>query len=421
MHTTRADPFSSFAGEGVGRRPADGVRSAGPGLAGLRKLSQHLGAGGFLLSTPHPSTSSTPSPLARRRTHARIVGTWLARLAVAIVVCASPPAARAYDDRGPSPDMVAWEAFVEAVAPSKAPDGALEFETWASNDDLFGSSPPRWPADGSLSREPCKQTFDPEAAKAGGFPGDGCIKEEVRRNWAAFHYFASNGLASKAGLARAFERGVAIDLPADSIQVKADWVKIEDLARWLTLSESDIRRSYATRTEDGGGTYALVGLHLNSKRWKNWLWATFEHRMNPGRCDDIGCHDAFGAALPDVLPREAANENYGPCAKTTSLIAMLADAGLSPVWLNYCLKGVQVSFKTKDGAPVRLGNSVVDRINGHFPMAHSSCMSCHALAGFDRNGEAAAAPADDPVGDVDKTRLRDYVTSGFVWGVARAK
>ena len=36
----------------------------------------------------------------------------------------------------------------------------------------------------------------------------------------------SNGLASKAGLARAFERGVAIDLPADSIQVKADWVKI---------------------------------------------------------------------------------------------------------------------------------------------------------------------------------------------------
>ena len=187
------------------------------------------------------------------------------------------------------------------------------------------------------------------------------------------------------------------------------------------MSESDIRRSYATRTEDGGGTYALVGLHLNSKRWKNWLWATFEHRMNPGRCDDIGCHDAFGAALPDVLPREAANENYGPCAKTTSLVAMLANAGLSPVWLNYCLKGVQVSFKDEGrraGAARKFRGRPDQR---HFPMAHSSCMSCHALAGFDRNGEAAAAPADDPVGDVDKTRLRDYVTSGFVWGVARAK
>ena len=345
----------------------------------------------------------------------------LARLAFALALGVSSTAALAYDDHGPSPDSVAWEAFVEAVAPSKGRTARSSSRAWASNDDLFGSRPPRWPADGSASLEPCKQTFDQEAAKAAGFPAGGCIKEEVRRNWAAFHYFAANDLASKAGLARAFERAVAIDPPADSIQVKADWVKVEDVARWLNLSESDIRRAFATRAMDGGELYALVGLHLNSKRWKDWLWATFEHRMNPGRCDDIGCHDAFGAALPDVLPREAANESYGPCAKTASLVAMFANAGLSPVWLNYCLKGAQVSFKTKDGAPVRLGNSVVDRINGHFPMAHSSCISCHALAAFDRNGEAALTPADDPVGDVDKARLQDHVTSGFVWGVARAK
>jgi hypothetical protein len=346
---------------------------------------------------------------------------WLARLAVVLALSAPPPSAYAYDEKGPSPDSVAWETFVEAVAPSKTPDGALEFETWASNDDLFGSSPPRWPADGSTSLEPCKQTFDGEAAKAAGFPADGCIREEVRRNWAAFRYFVSNDLASKAGLARAFERGAAIDPPADSIQVKADWVKVEDLARWMKLDASEVRRAYATRTEDGGEAYALVGLHLNSKRWKDWLWATFEHRMNPGRCDDIGCHDAFGAALPDILPRDAANEDYGPCAKTATLIAMFANAGLGPVWLNYCLKGAQVAFKAKDGAPVRLGNSVVDRINGHFPMTSSSCMSCHALAAFDRNGEAAATPVDDPIGAVDKARLQGFVTSGFVWGVARAK
>ena len=60
----------------------------------------------------------------------------------------------------------------------------------------------------------------------------------------------------------------------------------------------------------------------------------------------------------------------------------------NPVWLNYCLKGSQVSFIEKAGRPKRLGNSVIDRINGHIPMAHSSCMTCHALASFGRSGEA---------------------------------
>ena len=64
---------------------------------------------------------------------------------------------------------------------------------------------------------------------------------------------------------------------------------------------------------------------------------------------------------------------------------------------------------------------MIDRINGHIPMAHLSCMTCHALASFEAHGEANGAFADNAIGEVDKARLQDYVTNGFVWGVARAR
>jgi hypothetical protein len=346
-------------------------------------------------------------------------------VAASALVVAALGAAWAYDDRGPSPDLAAWEVFAQAVAPSGAPGATqLEFETWASDDDLFGQSPPHWPGVGEPPRHgECKRTFDPAAATAAGFPQDGCIEEEVRRNWATFRYFVSHDLTTRAGLARASEQGLKIDPPADSVQVKADWMRIGDLARWVRMDEDDVRRLYYTKTERDGeadAEYALVGLHLNSKRWKNWIWATFEHRLNPGRCDEIGCHDTFGAATPHVPGESPPNQNYGECPKSPELSAMLANVGLSPVWLNYCLKGSQVSVKEKDGRPKLLGNSVIDRINGHIPMTHSSCMSCHAMASVNRSGEANSAFTENPTGDVDQARLRDYLTSGFVWGVVKA-
>jgi hypothetical protein len=348
------------------------------------------------------------------------------RILALAILAAAPRAACGYEDEGPSPDMAAWEIFVGAVAPSGASgEKQLEFETWASDDDLYGRSPPRWPPAGE-PRKPgeCRANFDRDAANAAGFPSGACIEEEVRRNWAAFRYLASHDLASKTGLAKAFERGLQVELPADAIQVKADWMKVGDLARWSHLGEDDVRRAYYTRSErdgDGEAEYALVALHLNSKRWKNLIWATFEHQRNPGRCDEIGCHDAFGAAVAHVLGREPADQDYGACAKTAALTAMFANVGLSPVWLNYCLKGSQIAFKDKSGRPTLLGNSVIDRINGHIPMAHSSCMTCHGLASFDAAGEASGAFADDAIGDVDSARLRGYLTDGFVWGAAKAK
>jgi hypothetical protein len=100
---------------------------------------------------------------------------------------------------------------------------------------------------------------------------------------------------------------------------------------------------------------------------------------------------------------------------------MFANVGLGPVWLNYCLKGAQVDFTQKDGRPTLLGNSFIDRLNGRIPLAHSSCITCHALASFDKAGEPNGVFADDAIGDVDQKRLQDYATNGFVWGVTMAK
>jgi hypothetical protein len=346
------------------------------------------------------------------------------RLVLALAIIAAPITVRAYDNRAPSPDSVAWEVFTQAVSSAASPSAReLEFETWASDADLYERSPPRWPGVGEPRRRgECKRAFDSAAASAAGFPDDACIEEEVRRNWPAFRYLVAHDLTSKAGLARAFEKGLVVDLPADSIQVKADWIKTSDAARWLGLDEEDVRRIYYTRSEQDGAIeteYVLVALHLNSKRWTNWLWATFEHQLNPGRCDVIGCHDTFGAAVTDVAGREPANQDYGDCPKTPSLMAMFANVGLNPVWLNYCLKGSQVAFAEKDGRPKLLGNSVIDRINGHVPIAHSSCMTCHALASFNRSGEANKAAA--LVGELNNASLIDYRSHGFIWGVSKTK
>jgi hypothetical protein len=201
-------------------------------------------------------------------------------------------------------------------------------------------------------------------------------------------------------------------------------MKVGDVANWRHLEQADVRRIYYTKTVGEDSTdseYALISLHVNSKRWKNWLWATFEHRMNSGRCDDLGCHDSFGAASPDVAAKAEPNQNYGACAKSVALMGIFANAGLNPVWLNYCLKGAQVDFSDKDGRPILLGNSVIDRINGRIAPKQSSCISCHALAAFNSAGEAGDPRPDDAIGRIDPARLKDYLTSNFVWGIAKAK
>ena len=123
--------------------------------------------------------------------------------------------------------MLAWEVFVQITAPSGNPNSTnVEFETWASDQDTYNPSP-KWPDIGApkqlqisllgtakhgfrpapLAIEPgqCKKDFDKEAAKAAGFPADGCIGEEVRRNWAlSFRISRQTSSTRKVGLTQAF-------------------------------------------------------------------------------------------------------------------------------------------------------------------------------------------------------------------------
>lgn len=48
----------------------------------------------------------------------------------------------------------------------------------------------------------------------------------------------------------------------------------------------------------GGVEYALVSLHVSSRQNPNWVWGTFEHAMNPGRCDSMGCWTASARRSP---------------------------------------------------------------------------------------------------------------------------
>jgi hypothetical protein len=354
---------------------------------------------------------------------------------------------------GQSTDSIAWETLAAIAAPAGNPTThTVEFETWASDQDIYEAAKPHWPVvngpkklqasglrdDGqgaagfhSLTIPTGGECFTPGNAKAGGFPPGACLGEEVRRNWASYQYIVSNGLYSFDGLERAFKSGLKVDLPADAVEFKGDWVKVADLITWIkrtegtTLTPAEVRKTYYVNTATVGTTtdaYALVSIHLSSKQIKNWVWSDFEHRLNPGRCDTIGCHDSFGATDKDVAARAKANQNYGACQKTPALLAMMRNAGDDPVWENYCLKGSQATFVDSNGKATILGDSVVERINANIPIAKSSCITCHAYASFDKNGNfglISTTTFHPPVGKIEESMLKGFRQNDFMWGIVR--
>lgn len=355
---------------------------------------------------------------------------------------------------GQSSDMVAWEAFVQITAPSGQPQAKkVEFETWASDDDVYAKSPAQWPAidapkllqTSALGRAHLRGELRPfafipgaclppgglpapngdGAAAGSGFPTNVCIGEEVRRNWASFQYIVANGLDSQAGLARAAAAGFKVDLPADAVEFKGDWVSVADVATWLKVDPAVIRQHYYTSfsTISGAKTeIALLGFHVSTKQIKNWVWADFEGAINPGRCDVIGCHDGFGATVADVSANQTPYQSYGDCPKNATLTAMMQNAGSDPIWQNYCLKGSQITFVDGGGNPIRLGNSIIEPLNAGVPISVSSCMTCHAYASFGNGGSinpfALTNPLNSPTGNVDPTKMQGFVANDFIWGIS---
>lgn len=356
-------------------------------------------------------------------------------------------------------DAMSWGMFIQAVAPSGTA-GLLTFETWATDAQTYTKSPvwpspegqrgaPRFQRSKLLSAHlpaglqpaddtglvPCLPPVPNTPAGnqqlaafgSGNFPPDGCIAEEVRRNKPSFDFIVKNNLYSQAGLVAAYENWVrsgytqSIKFPKEAIELKVDWVPVPNLIKWLanngvTLTPAEVKQSYYVAEVSGASSdYALVGIHMSSKELPNWLWADLEHRLNPGRCDTMGCYDQFGVdpGSAAILPAAAPNTQYGACTKSKELLALFKSAQIGDVWNNYCLKGTQIDFVSPKGQPVLLGNSVVERLNAGVPISTSSCISCHGQASFDSSG--VPFQSGEPIGKV--TVPAGYMPYDFAWGV----
>lgn len=365
------------------------------------------------------------------------------------VVVAVPAQAGAVDGTTQNSDEFIWRLFATFAAPV-SPDAAspVVFETWASDKDTF-SATPQWPdpaapkvfqasalavaksvgAHGKSAIDVACAT--PGNAAVGGFPTTGtptpCIAEEVKRNKPQFDYIVDNGLNTQAGLKAAFAKSFKVVMPTDAVSVKGDWVPVQTLLQWIPSLDSveNIRTKYYTNTS-AGVEYAVVSLHISSRQNTNWVWGTLEHQYTPGRCDSIGCFDTFGAVLPAVPPNQATiNTQYGACAKSEALAGVFAEAGLSVVWNNYCLKSTQVDYAAADGTPYVLGNAVIERIVGNGTVAASSCIGCHVYASFDSSGSPSKAATAmlpyNPTGAPIPAVLEDSIQFDFMWGVLLAQ
>jgi hypothetical protein len=217
-----------------------------------------------------------------------------------------------------------------------------------------------------------------------------------------------------------------ITFPADALMIKSDWLARER-AEAMGLREDPlepfVKMQILTPVLDDNGSillpgeHWLVAIHFSSKDIPNWVWTTFEHVNNPGRCDYTGCNDSFGYQSPDTVgsgharnftrPHQVCDGLLMPSyvletggiypggRRQPALAAVFAAFGIGTMdnptlnprptdraWLSYRLKGTQVDFTDAMGHPTHLGNSVTE---AGF-VTTSSCMTCHSRASTNAAG-----------------------------------
>jgi hypothetical protein len=352
------------------------------------------------------------------------------------------------------PDRFNWELFarINQIAPQQSQIGPAQattnnaiWETWADDEITFPAhpdpkSPPAWPAPGAA---PAKQLavstqqlfaarlrsqasanvpeqFRPQPVPLPRIPTEGG-SEEVRRNKDSFDFIVSEKLWYVQGLQAAFREDTPITFPIGAIEIKA---------RWKPISAAE-QSQYHWNYDSHGKLFGLIALHIMSKAIPNWTWATWEWVGNPGRCDYIGCRDYYGA-IPGVVPPNAKVGGQYPGGQLSpALLALFRQSGLSPEWQNYRLKGSQTDFVDVTGKHSLLGNSVTEA--GFVPS--SSCMTCHAQASADAQGQFPPSVGFTPDGQStngapDPTWFYNeatnpwtpkYLPIDFVWGILSAK
>lgn len=285
--------------------------------------------------------------------------------------------------------------------PFGAPNSTSMWETWRlARTEVFledGSEPPAW-NDRSLptgglggtpeindtfhSLEKLNQaSFDEED---GVFEGRGGIGE-TRMNRSTYEFIKANCLWSSNGLQRyamaALEgKKPQLDLPIDSIEVKAVWLEFSE----ESLANGVDKRYYTAEHE--GKKYGLTSFHVLTKDVPKWFWATFHHIDAP--------ENEF--ELPD---------DHGQPALLKGT-----------VWENYVLGGTQIDFVDGVGRPNILSDHYIE-----FGFQRSSCITCHSQASGSPDGTPPPRQTLD-VGTPDpEAYLKDgklhYLPTDFLWSI----
>ena len=181
----------------------------------------------------------------------------------------------------------------------------------------------------------------------------------------------------KRGKLNTLQSGGTINFPTGAVEVKADWVAATSYTGVTFDCNSPNVTVYQEKID--GTCYALVGMHISSKLFPNWLWATFEPqdpRTNPNRCNPKlynGCIDAWGSK-----PAESSGVNT---EITPALSALFDKAGaaLDPSFKNYRLTGTQTDYNQPSASNGNLGNSFVE-FNAQVDPQQASCITCHNYA-----------------------------------------
>ena len=168
-----------------------------------------------------------------------------------------------------------------------------------------------------------------------------------------------------------------LQFPGAATEVKADWIAASSLnaASAFDCAANKPPGVY-TQTIDGV-CYALVGIHISSKLYSNWLWATFEPQSsltNPNRCNPAlysSCNDAWGS--------NPAKSTGQKTALTKNVTNLMDRAGLASALRNYRLVGVQTDYNQPVATKGLMGNSFVE-FNAQVPVKQASCITCHAYA-----------------------------------------
>lgn len=313
-----------------------------------------------------------------------------------------------------TPEETAWRLFVAATCPTGGMQ-PLAFEQWTEQSCLRGSSDctsggaatRRLHAShlalrrttGGLSANDCTPMTGTEGRPAStslekfvptNLSADATFCEEVFANPSEVAYIKNpspgHSLRTLTGQAQYVASGNTIKFPTDAIEIKADWLP----ANSLTPSPIDCNDpNLPVYTEVIKGTcYALAGIHISSKLFPKWLWATFEPQFNstnPNLCNPelySSCSDPWGSS-----PATSTGE---PRDLTPALVELMNHAKLAPAFRNYRLVGVQTDFVNSN--TTLMGNSFVE-FNAGVPAQQASCISCHFSAQFD---SSASPPVENP-------------------------